>query len=96
MCQLTVWIHGITCRKSIGRPSRHSTVNDLMNCALLLVEIPSKFEPTSLLPQPYILQWLSVAIQRDNAASLLKTVSGDSHDSNLDAVYYFVLVMTVE
>ena len=43
-------IHGLSCRKSAGRLSRHSAVNDLIKCALLLAETPSKLEPTSLLP----------------------------------------------
>jgi len=43
--------HGLSCRKSAGRLSRHSAVNDLIKRALLLAEIPSKLEPTSLLPQ---------------------------------------------
>ena len=33
----------------------------------------------------YLLQRLSVAIQRGNAASVLGTLGGESHDSKLDA-----------
>ena len=40
--------HGLSCRKSAGRLSRHSTVNDLIKRALSLAEIPSRLEPPSL------------------------------------------------
>ena len=40
--------HGLSCRKSAGRLSRHSAVNDLIKRALMSAEIPSRLEPTSL------------------------------------------------
>jgi len=43
--------HGHSCRKSASRLSRHSAVNDLIKRALLLAEIPSKLQLTSLLLQ---------------------------------------------
>jgi hypothetical protein len=43
--------HGLSCRKSAGRLSRHSAVNELIKRALTLAEIPSRLEPTSLIRQ---------------------------------------------
>jgi hypothetical protein len=43
--------HGLSCRKSAGRLSRHSAVNELIKRALMSAEIPSKLEPTSLIRQ---------------------------------------------
>jgi len=43
--------HGLSCRKSIGRLSRHSAVNDLLKRALQSAEIPSRLEPRSLVRQ---------------------------------------------
>ena len=40
--------HGLSCRKSAGRLSRHSAVNDLIKRALMSAEIPSRLEPKSL------------------------------------------------
>jgi len=40
--------HGLSCRKSAGRLSRHSSVNDLIKRALMSAEIPSRLEPRSL------------------------------------------------
>jgi len=40
--------HGLSCRKSAGRLSRHSAVNDLIKRALMSAEIPSRLEPRSL------------------------------------------------
>ena len=40
--------HGLSCRKSAGRLSRHSAVNDLIKRALLSAEVPSRLEPRSL------------------------------------------------
>jgi len=40
--------HGLSCRKSAGRLSRHSAVNDLIKRGLRSAEIPSRLEPTSL------------------------------------------------
>ena len=40
--------HGLSCRKSAGRLSRHSAVNELIKRALMSAEIPSRLEPTSL------------------------------------------------
>ena len=44
-------IYGLSSRKSAGRLSCPSAVNDLIKRALLLAEIPSKLEPTLMLPQ---------------------------------------------
>ena len=40
--------HGLSCRNSAGRLSRHSTVNDLIKRALVSAEIPSRLKPKSL------------------------------------------------
>jgi hypothetical protein len=40
--------HGLSCRKSAGRHSRHSAVNDLIKRALSSAEIPARLEPPSL------------------------------------------------
>ena len=39
--------HGLSCRKSAGRLSRHSAVNELIKRALMSAENPSQLEPTS-------------------------------------------------
>ena len=41
--------HGLSCRKSAGRLSRHSAVNDLIKRSLSSAEIPCRLEPPSLL-----------------------------------------------
>jgi hypothetical protein len=41
--------HGLSCRKSAGRLSRHSAVNELIKRALSSAEIPSRLEPPSLI-----------------------------------------------
>ena len=41
--------HGLSCRKSAGRLSRHSAVNDLIKRALMSAEIPSRLEPKALM-----------------------------------------------
>jgi hypothetical protein len=41
--------HGLSCRKSAGRLSRHSAVNDLIKRALSSAEVPSRLEPSSLM-----------------------------------------------
>ena len=43
--------HGLSCRKSAGRLSRHSAVNELIKRSLSSAEIPSRLEPTSLIRQ---------------------------------------------
>jgi hypothetical protein len=43
--------HGLSCRRSSGRVSRHSAVNDLIKRALQSAEIPSRLEPRSLVRQ---------------------------------------------
>jgi hypothetical protein len=51
VCEATVdsfGRHGLSCRKSAGRLSRHSAVNELIKRALMSAEIPSRLEPTSL------------------------------------------------
>jgi len=40
--------HGLSCRRSAGRLSRHSAVNELIKRALMSAEIPSRLEPKSL------------------------------------------------
>ena len=40
--------HGLSCRKSAGRLSRHHALNDLIKRALSSAEIPSRLEPSSL------------------------------------------------
>ena len=40
--------HGLACRKSAGRHTRHNAVNDLIKRALASAEIPSLLEPKSL------------------------------------------------
>jgi hypothetical protein len=44
----TLGTHGLCCRKSAGRHSRHSALNDLIKRALASADIPSRLEPTSL------------------------------------------------
>jgi hypothetical protein len=41
--------HGLSCRKSAGRLSRHSAVNELIKRALTSAEVPSRLEPSSLM-----------------------------------------------
>jgi hypothetical protein len=38
--------HGLSCRKSTGRHSRHGNINDIIKRALVSAEIPSILEPT--------------------------------------------------
>src|SRR5882757_2619358 len=38
-------VHGLACRKSAGRLSRHSSINDLIARALRSAEIPTRLEP---------------------------------------------------
>jgi hypothetical protein len=40
--------HGLSCRKSAGRHSRHSHVNDLIKRALISARIPSVLEPSGI------------------------------------------------
>ena len=40
--------HGLSCRKSRGRYSRHQSVNDLIKRALVSANIPSTLEPQGL------------------------------------------------
>lgn len=40
--------HGLSCRKSAGRLSRHGAVNDLIKRALTSAEVPCRLEPSSL------------------------------------------------
>ena len=41
-------VHGLSCRRSAGRHSRHSAVNDLIKRALTVAEIPARLKPTCL------------------------------------------------
>ena len=40
--------HGLSCKNSGGRFSRHCAVNDIIKRALMSAEIPSRLEPKSL------------------------------------------------
>jgi hypothetical protein len=40
--------HGLSCRSSAGRMSRHAAVNDLIKRSLASAEVPSRLEPSSL------------------------------------------------
>ena len=40
--------HGLSCRKSQGRHSRHSTLNDIIHRALNTAHIPSRLEPADI------------------------------------------------
>jgi len=42
-------VHVLSCRRSAGRHSRHSAVNDLITRALTAAEIPARLEPSCLL-----------------------------------------------
>ena len=44
----TLGTHGLACRKSAGRHTRHNAVNDLIKRALASADIPSLLEPKSL------------------------------------------------
>ena len=41
--------HGLSCRWSKGRHSRHGEINDIIHRSLVSTKIPSKLEPTALL-----------------------------------------------
>ena len=41
-------VRGLSCRRSAGRHSRHSAVNDLIKRALTAAEIPARLEPSCL------------------------------------------------
>ena len=41
-------VHGLSCRQSAGRHSRHNALNDLIKRSLATAEIPSRLEPSSL------------------------------------------------
>ena len=41
-------IHGLSCKKSVGRHYRHSAINDILHRALSSAKVPSRLEPTSL------------------------------------------------
>jgi len=41
-------VHGLSCRKSAGRHTRHGSLNDLVKKALASAEVPSRLEPPSL------------------------------------------------
>ena len=40
--------HGLSCRKSQGRHSRHAAINDLIKRSLATVKIPAHLEPTGI------------------------------------------------
>ena len=40
--------HGLSCRKSQGRHSRHAAINDLIKRSLAAVKIPAHLEPTGI------------------------------------------------
>ena len=41
-------LHGLSCRYSEGRHSRHASVNDILHRALTAAKIPSRLEPSGL------------------------------------------------
>jgi hypothetical protein len=41
-------VHGLSCRKSAGRTSRHAAINDIIKAALTTAEVPSSLEPRGL------------------------------------------------
>ena len=41
-------IHGLSCKKSVGRHYRHSAINDILHRALSSAKVPSRLEPTGL------------------------------------------------
>jgi hypothetical protein len=41
-------IHGLSCRKSAGRVSRHAPINSLIKAALTTAEVPCRLEPRGL------------------------------------------------
>jgi hypothetical protein len=41
-------IHGLGCRISTGRLTRHNAINELIKRVLLTAEIPSRLEPAKL------------------------------------------------
>ena len=41
-------VHGLSCERSMGRHSRHSALNGIINCALKSCNIPSCLEPVGL------------------------------------------------
>jgi len=43
-----IWHYGLSCRRSAGRHSRHSAVNDLIKRVLTAAEIPARLEPSCL------------------------------------------------
>ena len=40
--------HGLHCRKSLGRPPHHASLNELVKRALTTIEVPSIVEPVGL------------------------------------------------
>lgn len=42
--------HGLSCKWSQGRHSRHGEINDIIHRALVSAKIPSRLEPSGLLP----------------------------------------------
>ena len=40
--------HGLSCRRSLGRHSRHAVLNDIIHRALTTAKIPSRIEPSGL------------------------------------------------
>ena len=43
-------IHGLSCKRSVGRSIRHQQINDLVWAALRRADTPSVKEPSGLLP----------------------------------------------
>jgi hypothetical protein len=41
-------VHGLSCRKSAGRTSRHAAINGIIKAALTTAEVPSRLEPRGL------------------------------------------------
>jgi len=42
-------LHGLSCRRSAGRHSRHSSINNIIALALRRADIPAHLEPSGLL-----------------------------------------------
>ena len=46
--QVTSMVHGLSCRFSKGRHSRHASINDIIKRALESAKVPCHLEPTGL------------------------------------------------
>jgi hypothetical protein len=72
VCEPHTWIcgkpadkfghHGLSCRKSTGRHSRHGNINDIIKRALVSAEIPSILEPTRCWRSDVLVFWSILAL----------------------------------